>query len=126
MIKVNVLSEENSWSKKLNEKEKFFNKVCKFFPEKFKFTNKKVYLTLLLSNNKKIKILNKKFRNKDKHTDILSFPFKQKTKNQKEIYLGDIIISYNYINKPKDQGKKEFKKKNYKDFYTWFFTLIRF
>ena len=70
MIKVNVLSEENSWSKKLNEKEKFFNKVCKFFPEKFKFANKKVYLTLLLSNNKKIKILNKKFRNKNKHTDI--------------------------------------------------------
>jgi len=126
MIKVNVLSEENSWSKKLNEKEKFFNKVCKFFPEKFKFANKKVYLTLLLSNNKKIKILNKKFRNKNKHTDILSFPFKQKTKNQKEIYLGDIIISYNYINKPKYQGKKEFKKKTIKIFIHGFLHLLGF
>ena len=55
MIKVNVLSEDNSWSRKLNEKEKFFNKVCKLFPDKFKFNNKKVFLTVLLSNNKRIK-----------------------------------------------------------------------
>ena len=32
---------------------------------------------------------------------MLSFPFEQKIKNKKEIYLGDIIISYNYMNKPK-------------------------
>ena len=126
MIKVNVLSEENSWSKKLNEKEKFFNKVCKFFPKKFRFSNKKVYLTVLLSNNKKIKILNKKFRNKNKHTDILSFPFKQKNKNQKEIYLGDMIISFNYINKPKNQDKKEFKKKTIKIFIHGFLHLLGF
>ena len=64
MIKVNVLSEENSWSKKIKNKEILFNQVCKHFPKKFKFSNKKVYLTLLLSNNKNIKILNKKFRKK--------------------------------------------------------------
>ena len=63
MIKVNVLSEENSWSKKIKKKELFFNKICNQFPKKYKFINKKIYLTLLLSNNKKIKILNKKFRN---------------------------------------------------------------
>ena len=68
------------------------------FPKKYRFINKKAYLTLLLSNNK-IKILNKKFRNKNKHTDILSFPFKIKKK--KKIYLGDLIISYNYMSKPK-------------------------
>ena len=28
MIKVNVLSEENSWSKKIKKKELFFNKIC--------------------------------------------------------------------------------------------------
>ena len=78
MIIVNVLSEDKSWSKKLKNKEIFFNKICKFFPKKFQFINKKIYLTLLLSNNKSIKKLNKKFRNKNKHTDILSFPFHQK------------------------------------------------
>jgi probable rRNA maturation factor len=113
MIKVNVLLEENSWSKKIKNKEKLFNKVCKSFPKKFRFINKKVYLTLLLSNNKRIKSLNKKFRNKNKHTDILSFPFENKINNLKEIYLGDIIISYNYMNKPKNLSNNMFKKKNY-------------
>ena len=101
MIKVNVLSEENSWSKKIKKKELFFNKICNKFPKKYRFINKKIYLTLLLSNNKTIKILNKKFRNKNKHTDVLSFPFNKKQKKLKENYLGDIIISFNYMNKPK-------------------------
>ena len=66
MIKINVLSEEKSWTKKLKNKEIFFNNLCKLFPKKFQFLNKKIYLTLLLSNNKNIKKLNKKFRNKNK------------------------------------------------------------
>ena len=125
MIKVNVLSEENSWSKKITKSEELFNKVCKNFPKKFKFINKKVYLTLLLSNNQKIKILNKKFRKKNKNTDILSFPFEKKISNKKEIYLGDIIISFNYMNNPKNLDKDNFKKKNNKNFYTWIFTFTR-
>ena len=123
MIKVNVLSEENSWAKKINKSEELFNKVCKNFPKKFKFINKKAYLTLLLSNNQKIKILNKKFRNKNKHTDILSFPFEKKICNKKEIYLGDIIISFNYMNNPKNLDNDNFKKKQlkflYMDFYIY-------
>ena len=124
MIKVNVLVDENSWSKRLDKKEKFFNKIFKLFPKKFSFNHKKVYLTLLLSNNKRIKYLNKKFRNKNKHTDILSFPFEQKIQNQKEIYLGDIIISFNYMNKPKNQSKREFKKKTTKIFIHGFLHLV--
>ena len=124
MIKVNVLSEENSWLKKIKEKEKFFNQVCQYFPKKFKFLNKKVYFTLLLSNNKNIKILNKKFRQKDNHTDILSFPFGHKSKNFKEVYLGDIIISFNYINKPKNISNDEFRKKTIQLFIHGFLHLL--
>ena len=64
MIKVNVISEEKSWSKKIKKKELLFDKIIKYFPNKFKFLNQKAYLTLLLSNNKKIKVLNQKFRKK--------------------------------------------------------------
>ena len=124
MIRINVISEEKSWSKKLKKKESFFNSICKHFPKKFRFLNKKVYLTLLLSNNKNIKILNKKFRKKNKHTDILSFPSGQKTKNLKKIYLGDIIISYNYMNKPKDLTNFEFKKKTIKIFIHGYLHLL--
>ncbi len=126
MIKVNVLSEENSWAKKITKSEELFNKVCKNFPKKFKFINKKVYLTLLLSNNQKIKILNKKFRKKNKHTDILSFPSQNNLIKLKEFYLGDIIISYNYINKPRNINHFEFKKKVTKTFIHGFLHLLGF
>ena len=124
MIKVNVLSEEKSWSKKIKRRQEFFNNICKKFPKKFRFLNKRAYLTLLLSNNKRIKDLNRKFRNKNKHTDILSFPFEQKKGNLKEIYLGDIIISFNYMNKPKNLNLKEFKKKTVKIFIHGFLHLL--
>ena len=124
MIKVNVLSEEKSWTKKINKKEYFFNQLCKFFPKKFRFINKKIYITLLLSNNKNIKKLNKKFRNKNKNTDILSFPFKQNTKSLKEIYLGDIIISFDHINKPQSINKYDFKYKLVKIFIHGFLHLL--
>ena len=124
MIKVNVISEEKSWSKKLKKKQELFDKVCKNFPKRLRFHKKKAYLTLLLSNNTKIKDLNRRFRNKNNHTDILSFPFEKIKRNFKEIYLGDIIISFNYINKPKNLDSFEFKKKTVKIFIHGFLHLL--
>ncbi len=126
MININVFSNEKAWSKRLRKKELFFDKVCKAFPKKYKFFNKKVSFTLLLSNNKSIKKLNKNFRNKNKSTDILSFPFSEKIKILKESYLGDIIISYNFIDKPKSQDLKFFKKKLIKIFIHGFLHLVGF
>ncbi len=124
MIKVNVLSEEKSWSKKIKKKQQLFNNICKNFPKRFQFINKKVYLTLLLSNNQKIKKLNNQFRKKNKHTDVLSFPFGAQKKNLKKIYLGDIIISFNYMNKPKNLTLEEFKEKTVRIFIHGFLHLL--
>ncbi len=126
MISVNVFSEEKAWSKRLKNKEIFFKKICKAFPKKYKFLNKKVTFTLLLSNNNNIKKLNKNFRNKNKSTDILSFPIDQKLKITKKTYLGDIIISYNFIDKPKSQDLKSFKEKVVKIFIHGFLHLLGF
>ena len=126
MINVNVFSNEKAWSKRLKKKEVFFNKICKSFPKKYKFINKKISLTLLLSNNKNIKKLNKNFRNKNRSTDILSFPFRKKLKISKKTYLGDIIISYNFIDKPKSQKVKSFNKKLIKIFIHGFLHLLNF
>ena len=126
MIDIFVFSEERAWSKKLNKKQLFFKKICQAFPKKYKFLNKKVSLTLLLSNNENIKKLNKNFRNQNKSTDILSFPFQERLKKSKNNYIGDIIISYNYIDKPKSQDLKRFKKKLIKIFIHGFLHLIGF
>ena len=126
MINVDVFSEEKAWSKKLKKKELFFKKICKSFPKKYRFLKKKVSFTLLLSNNKNIKKLNKSFRNKNKSTDILSFPSNKKLKKIKENYIGDIIISYNFIDKPKSQSFKFFKEKLIKTFIHGFLHLLNF
>ena len=126
MIKLNVFSEEKAWSKRLKNKNLFFKKICEAFPKKYQFLNKKVSLSLLISNNKNIKKLNKKFRNKNKSTDILSFPYSEKIKISKKTYLGDIIISYNYLDKPKSQDLNLFKEKVTKIFIHGFLHLLGF
>ena len=124
MININVFSEEKAWSKKLKKKELFFKKICNSLPKKYKFPNEKVSLSLMLSNNKNIKKLNKSFRNKNKSTDVLSFPFDKKNKISKKKYLGDIIISYDFMNKPKSQGLNVFKKKLVRTFIHGFLHLL--
>ena len=126
MISINVFSEEKAWSKRLKNKDIFFKKICKAFPKKYKFLNKKVSFTLLLSNNKNIKKLNKVFRKKNKSTDILSFPLDKKIKIKKNTYLGDIIISYNYLDKPRSQDLKSFKNKVTKILIHGFLHLLGF
>ena len=126
MINVSVFSEEKAWSNRLKNTDLFFKKICKAFPKKYQFSKKKVSLSLLLSNNKNIKKLNKNFRNKNKSTDILSFPFDKKIKISKYMYLGDIIISYNYIDKPKSQDLYSFKQKAIKIFIHGYLHLLGF
>ena len=126
MININVFSEEKAWSKRLKNKDLFFQKICNAFPKKYKFLNKKVSFTLLLSNNKNIQKLNKIFRKKNKPTDILSFPLAKKVRISKQTYLGDIIISYNFMNKPHSLNKKLFNEKVIKIFIHGFLHLLGF
>ena len=126
MINVNVFSNEKAWSKRLKKKNLFFNKICKSFPKKYQFYNKEVSFSLLLSNNKNVKKLNKIFRNRNKSTDILSFPFSNKIRISKKTYIGDIIISYNFMDKPKSQNIKNFKEKVVKTFIHGYLHLLGF
>ena len=126
MININVFSEEKAWSKRLKNKEIFFKKICQSFPKKYKFFNKRVSFTLLLSNNWNIKKINKRFRNKNKSTDVLSFPLNKKVKIAKQTYIGDIIISYDFMNKPNSQKLITFKKKIIKTFIHGFLHLLGF
>ena len=123
MIRVEVFDDNLSWKKKIKKTSIFFNKVLSLFPKKYKFKKKNISFSLLLSDNKKIKELNKKFRKKNNSTDILSFPLNKKI-NKNKLYLGDIIISYQFMNKPKSINNLNFKKKVIKIFIHGFLHLL--
>ena len=124
MISIDVFSESSLWRKKIKKPDIFFNSLVKFFPKKYRFIKKKVSLTVLLSNNKNIKKLNKKFRNKNKPTDVLSFPSEKKINIKKSPYIGDIVVSYEFMNKPKALSALEFKSKVTKIFIHGFLHLL--
>ena len=124
MINIDVVLEPKLWGKKIKKPNIFFNTLIKVFPKKYRFIKKKVSLTILLSNNKNIKKLNKKFRNKNKATDVLSFPSEKKINIKKSPYIGDIVISYEFMNKPKTLSTLEFKNKVTKIFIHGFLHLL--
>ena len=57
---------------------------------------------------------------------MLSFPLQKNLKNLKEVYLGDVIISFNYMNKPKKINNYDFKEKVTKIFIHGFLHLLNF
>ena len=124
MIKIHVVSEWPFWRKKIKKNNTIFNSILKFFPKKYKFIGKKINLTILLSNNKNIKKLNKDFRNKNKPTDVLSFPLEKKFIPKKSNYLGDIVVSYEFMDKPKNISILKFKQKVVKIFIHGFLHLL--
>ena len=108
MIKINVITNNNHWLRYIKKPNLYLDrKLNKLNLKEKKFNKIKFFCTLLLSGDEEIKLLNKKFRKKNKITDILSFPFyvkkelKKKLKTEKEIYLGDIIINLNKIKRKK-------------------------
>ena len=76
MIKVNVELNNKSWHKKIKNPKNILNPKLKKIPKIIKFFKKKnnfyYFINKFFANMKK---LNKKFRNKNKSTDVLSFPF---------------------------------------------------
>tara|TARA_B100000287_G_scaffold141549_1_gene133246 strand:- start:8 stop:460 length:453 start_codon:yes stop_codon:yes gene_type:complete len=97
MIKCNIVLDNKIWIKKIKKPDNYFKLKLKKL-SKFHFFRKKNHeFTILLTNNNKMKKLNLKFRNKNKITDVLSFPLKAKSKNK--LYVGDIAISFEIINK---------------------------
>ena len=102
MINADVVVENKLWNKKIKNPSNYIQKKIKKIIQFNSLKKKRLSLTILLTGNSKMKYLNKKFRNKNKTTDALSFPnldpVDLKKKINTKIYLGDIALSYEIIN----------------------------
>ncbi len=110
MIKINTISNNESWKRYLKNPNLFIQNKIKKLNKNFKKYNKNIlFCSLVLTGSSEIRKLNKNFRKKNKTTDVLSFPFytkrefKKKIKNDKEIYLGDIIVNLSKIKNKKNK-----------------------
>ena len=117
MIKIDVFVRDKNWKRYISNPGSYLNKKAKLINLKKGFIKaKNVNFSILLTGNKEIKFLNKKFRKKNKTTDVLSFPHYtaketgMNLKKKRNVYLGDIALNFYKINKVKKNFKKEFNK----------------
>ena len=116
MIKIEVLIKDKNWKKYLSNPNRYLNTQAKKINLKKYFKSKLINISVLLTGNNDIKFLNKKFRKKNKTTDVLSFPnydqniIRTKLKSQKNLYLGDIALNLYKIDRGKNKFKSEFDK----------------
>ena len=99
----------------IEEKKEYEDIIKKVVEECFKTENlvdSKMYINIILTTSENIKEYNKKYRNIDKETDVLSFPMFEKDELKEKInnkdfqtidVLGDMIIS---IPKVEEQAKE--------------------
>lgn len=68
-------------------------------------TDRDLYLSLLLTNNENIRVVNRDYRGKDQETDVISFAYLEVEEEFYSPYitLGDIVIS---LEKVEEQAKE--------------------
>lgn len=116
MIKIDVFVKDKNWKNYISNPNKYFNKLAKKINLNFITKSKSINFSIRLTGNKEIRVLNEKFRKKNKVTDVLSFPYyeaketRTRLKLNKNTYLGDIIINLYKIDKRKNKFTKEFNK----------------
>ena len=93
MIKANVILDYSKWKNKIKNPNNYLEKKLRKLSRIPTFEKKKQEFSILLTNNRKMKNLNFRFRKKNKATDVLSF------QSNENLYIGDIAISYEIINK---------------------------
>ena len=119
MIKINVITNNVKWFHFIKNPNSYIErKVNKLNLKNKDFKKKTFFCTLLLSGNREIIKLNRKFRKRSNSTDVLSFPFhnkknlKNKMRKEKKKKLGNKIVNLNKIKKKKNlkNFKLEFNK----------------
>ena len=106
----------------IDEKKEYEEIIKKVLEQCFReesIEDSKLYISIILTTQEKIKDINKEFRGIDKSTDVLSFPMFKKDELSKKIIekdfqhediLGDIIISIEQVEKQAKEYEHSFER----------------
>jgi len=87
---------------------KFVKEITKKILEELNLD--KVEVSITLTDNDKIRELNKNWRNKDKETDVLSFPINEKPLRYRYTVLGDVVISIPFAKRQAEEIGYSYKE----------------
>jgi probable rRNA maturation factor len=99
MLKLDVLTDDKRWNAPWKKDAAFFKKLIVATLKKAKASTN-TSISLLLTDDASIQVLNKKYRKKNKPTNVLSFPMDE------DGVLGDIVLALETI---KAEAKAEKK-----------------
>ena len=91
-----------NYTSQKNLPEKFFRNILAIGLKTLKLNKKQVEISVNLVGDSKMRSLNKKYRNKDRVTDVLSFPLEENFGGR--LLLGDVFICLSFAKK---QAKRE-------------------
>ena len=104
-LKINIIVSDKRWNKLAFDLNGVTMKLANLalmeidaYPDSDKFE-----FSVNLMDDAQIQILNRDFRNKDKPTNVLSFP------SEESPYIGDVAISYDTIFAEAEEYGKDFK-----------------
>ena len=109
MVEISYNIKSLEWNKNLPAYKKCISNSVNQTFKIIKFSsNNEVSISFLLTSNSEIKLLNQRYRNKNKPTNVLSFPMNEKIENKN--YLGDVVISCEkIIDESYEQNIKKYK-----------------
>ena len=110
MVDISYKIASLEWNKNFPSYKKCIsNSVSQIF-KKVKFSsNNEMFVSFLLTSNSEIKLLNQRYRNKNKPTNVLSFPMHEQIENKN--YLGDVVIACEKI--IEESSEQNIKKYEY-------------
>ena len=109
MVEISYNIKSLEWNKNLPSYKKCISNSVNQIFKIIKFSsNNEVSISFLLTSNSEIKLLNQRYRNKNKPTNVLSFPMNEKIENKN--YLGDVVIACEkIIDESFEQNIKKYK-----------------
>ena len=109
MVEISYNIKSLEWNKNLPSYKKCISNSVNQIFKIIKFSsNNEVSISFLLTSNSEIKLLNQRYRNKNKPTNVLSFPMNEKIENKN--YLGDVVIACEkIIDESYEQNIKKYK-----------------